>query len=365
MYKYPVYKPFIGAREKEYVNQCLDSTWISSKGAFIQKFEDEFAKYTGSAHALSCTNGTVALHLALEALEITTGDEVIVPTLTYIASVNAITYTGATPVFADSENAYWQIDPQDVERKITEKTKALIVVHLYGQPSNMEALLRIAQKHKLFIIEDCAEAFGATFKGTHVGSFGDIATYSFFGNKTITTGEGGMVTTNNKELAKKVFSLKGQGLAEGREYWHDTIGYNYRMTNIACAIGLAQLERADQILAQKRAIACWYNNNLSSLPIQFHEEAEDYKHSYWMCSFLVEKKEQRDPLRAFLLKKGIETRPLFFPVHQMPIYATNTSYPVAEDLAYRGITLPSYPELSQKDVESICETINLWFEIRG
>lgn len=365
MYKYPVYQPSIGDKEKEYVNQCLDSTWISSKGGFIQKFEEKFAEYTGAEHALSCTNGTVALHLALEALGITYGDEVIVPTLTYIASVNAIIYTRATPVFVDSENTHWQIDPQDVERKITDKTKAIIVVHLYGHPSNMEKLLQIAKKYKLFIIEDCAEAFGAKINNTHVGSFGDIATYSFFGNKTITTGEGGMVTTNDESLAKKVFSLKGQGLAEGREYWHDAIGYNYRMTNIACAIGLAQLEKADQILEKKRELAHWYKDNLNTLPVQFHKEAEIYKHSYWMCSFLVEKKEDRDPLRAFLSENGIETRPLFFPIHHMPIYAEDTSYTVAEDLSYRGVTLPSYPDLTKEDITFICRLIKKWFDTRG
>ncbi len=362
MYRYPVYQPSIGEKEKEYVNQCLDSTWISSKGAFIQKFEDKFASFTGARHALSCTNGTVALHLALEALGITDGDEVIVPTLTYIASVNAISYTGARPVFVDSETAYWQVDCNDIEQKITDKTKAIVVVHLYGATSNMDEIVRIAKKHQLFIIEDYAEAFGATINDIHVGSFGDIATYSFFGNKTITTGEGGMVTTNNKELANKIFSLKGQGLAEGREYWHDAIGYNYRMTNIACAIGLAQIERADQILEKKRMLAHHYKKKLATLPVEFHAEAEHCLHSYWMCSFLVEDKAERDPLREFLKHKGVETRPLFFPIHDMPIYANDVSYPVAEDLAYRGITLPSYPELTESNVETICGFIEEFYD---
>jgi perosamine synthetase len=361
MYKYPVYKPLIGKKEKEYVNECLDSTWISSKGKFISLFENKFSEYVKCDYSTTCTNGTVALHLALLALDIKKGDEVIVPTLTYIASVNAITYVGAKPIFIDSENEYWQINTKKIEEKITSNTKAIIVVHLYGHASNMDEIVKIAKKYNLKIIEDCAEAFGTQYKNKHVGSFGDIATYSFFGNKTITTGEGGMVTTNDKVLYKRIIKLKGQGLAENREYWHDLIGYNYRMTNIACAIGLAQIERVEYILNQKRRIAQYYKENLKSLPLQFHKESEDCIHSYWMCTILSENEIVRDKLRAYLKENLIETRPIFHPIHKMPMYNFNEEYIIAENISSRGINLPSYPELENHDLELICKTIKEFY----
>ena len=249
--KYPVYQPSLGNKEKENVLECLNSTWISSKGKFITQFEDSFSKYIGVNHSAAVCNGTVAIHIALLALGIGAGDEVIVPSFTYIASVNAIKYTGAKPVFVDSDLITWQIDPSQIEKKITQKTKAIMVVHLYGQPCEMDTIKEIANKHNLFIVEDCAEAFGSLYKGKHVGITGDIATFSFFGNKTITTGEGGMVVTNDSSLIEKVIHLKGQGLAKNREYYHDIIGYNYRMTNICAAIGSAQLERADELIEKK------------------------------------------------------------------------------------------------------------------
>lgn len=361
MFKYPVYQPFLGEKEKQYVNECLESTWISSKGKFISLFESEFSEYVKCNYATTCTNGTVALHLALLALDIKEGDEVIVPTLTYIASVNAITYTGAKPVFVDSEDRYWQIDTNKLEKKITSKTKAIIVVHLYGHSSDMDAIVKIANKYNLKIIEDCAEAFGAKYKNKHVGSFGDIATYSFFGNKTITTGEGGMVTTNNKYLYNKIIKLKGQGLAENREYWHDIVGYNYRMTNIACAIGLAQLERIDSILTKKRNIAMYYKVGLESLPLKFHQESKDCFHAYWMCTILTENKQIRDNLRIYLQKNLIETRPIFHPIHKMPMYDLGQKYIVAENVSAKGMNLPSYPDLDEQDVHYICSIIKSFF----
>lgn len=243
-FKYPVYQPSLGDKEKENVIECLNSTWISSKGKFIAQFENSFSKYIGVKHAVAVSNGTVALHLALLSLGIGEGDEVIVPSFTYIASVNAIKYTCAKPVFVDSDPITWQIDPEKIEEKITTKTKAIMTVHLYGHPCEMDKIKKIAAKHKLYIIEDCAEAFGSLYKGKHVGTIGDIYTFSFFGNKTITTGEDGIVVTNDPSLNEKVIHLKGQGLAKNREYYHDIIGYNYRMTNICAAIGCAQLERA-------------------------------------------------------------------------------------------------------------------------
>jgi perosamine synthetase len=275
----PVYQPSLGGREKEYVNQCLDTTWISSKGEFISRFEQGFAKFIGAEHATTVNNGTVAIHLALEALGIKAGDEVIVPTLTYIASVNTIAQTGATPVFVDSIEETWQIDPADVRRKITPKTRAVMVVHLYGLPCDMDEIMKICQEHNLLLVEDCAEAFGTYYKGQHVGTFGDVATFSFFGNKTITTGEGGMVVVKDESVARRAFHLKNQGVSQSREYWHDILAYNYRMTNICAAIGLAQLERAPEILAQKRQIAQWYSEGLEGLPLKVHREQADTTHS--------------------------------------------------------------------------------------
>ena len=250
-YKYPVYQPSLNGNEKKYVNECLDSTWISSKGKFINKFENEFAKYINTKFAIAVPNGTIALHLALLTLGIGKNDEVIVPTLTYVASANAVKYTGAKPVFADSFSDTWQINPKDIRKKITKKTKAIMPVHLYGFPCEMDEIKNIAKEFNLLIVEDCAEAFGTKYKNKHVGNFGDISAFSFFGNKTITTGEGGMVVMNNKRLFDLAVHIKGQGLAKNREYWHDIIGYNYRMTNICAAIGLAQLERADKIIILK------------------------------------------------------------------------------------------------------------------
>lgn len=360
--KIPVYKTSIGKKEKEYVNECLNSSWISSKGKYVQLFEDEFAKKIGVKYSTTVCNGTVALHLALLALGIGEGDEVIVPTFTYIASVNSIQYTGAQPVFVDCDPVSWQISPGDVLKKITPKTKAIMVVHLYGQSCDMESICKIAKNNNIFVIEDCAEAFGTKFHDQHVGSFGDIATYSFFGNKTITTGEGGIVVTNNETLYNRAKHLKGQGLAEHRQYWHDTIGYNYRLTNMACAIGLAQLERCDEIIKRKREIANFYKKSFENSNYKFHQEMANTYHSYWMCSILISSekcnRETRDNLMKYLEQKGIETRPLFYPVHTMPMhYSKYEMHRVAEDISRRGINLPSFPDLTQEELDYIVQSV--------
>jgi perosamine synthetase len=364
MYKYPVYQPTLAGNEKTYVNECLDSTWISSKGKFVNEFEQTFASFIGAEYATGVCNGTVAIHLALVALGIGAEDEVIVPTFTYIASANPILQVGATPVFVDSVAETWQMSPEDIRKKITPKTKAIMVVHLYGHPCAMNEIRAIAKEHNLFVIEDCAEAIGTTYKGKHVGTFGDVATFSFFGNKTITCGEGGMVTTNDATLHDRLVHFKGQGLAKYREYWHDTIGFNYRMTNIQAAIGLAQLEQVQTFLAQKQQIAQWYQAGLQGLPVTFHKAVgEGVFHSYWMCSILVEKAPVRDELRAFLKATGVETRPTFYPVHTMPVYANKyIKHAVAEDLASRGMNLPSYPTLTKVDVDFICQVVRSFYE---
>ncbi len=361
-YTIPVYQPDLSGNEKRYVLECLDSTWISSKGRFIAEFETGCANFVGAKYAVGVCNGTVALHLALVTLGIGPGDEVIVPTLTYVAAVNAIAYTGATPVFVDSLPDTWQMDPADVKRKLTSRTKGILAVHLYGHPCAMPALVALAKEHDVFLIEDCAEAFGTRYEGKHVGTFGDIACFSFFGNKTITTGEGGMVMTDDKTLFERARHFKGQGLADHREYWHDVIGYNYRLTNICAAIGLAQLERVGDFIARKRELMQTYREELAGVPVEIHGEFGPVTHSYWMISILVGSAADRDPLRRHLREGGIETRPMFYPVHTMPMYAARYQrHPVAENLAWRGINLPSWPGLSRSQVNEIAAAIRAYF----
>ena len=356
--KYPVYKPFLSGNERKYVNDCLDTTWISSKGEYLEKFENMFSKYIGVNHCTAVSNGTVALHLALLALGIGVGDEVIVPTLTYIAPVNAITYVGAKPVFVDSNLDDWQISIDDVLNKITVNTKAVIAVHLYGHPCDMDKLVDICKSHNIYLIEDCAEAIGSKFSNRYVGSFGDISTFSFFGNKTITTGEGGIVATSDKTLFSRLLHLKGQGLAKYRQYWHDVIGYNFRMTNICAAIGLAQLENIDEILNKKIQISEWYKQEFEKSSVHFHNSKKNVFHSYWMCSILLETPELRDKCMTELIKFEIETRPVFYPVHTMPMYSGKFERHVnAEYLGWRGINLPSYPELSNEDIKYISSKV--------
>ena len=362
MERIPVYQCDLSGNEKKYVDDCIESTWISCKGKYVSMFEHNFAEYIGVNYATACCNGTVALHLALETLGFNKGDEIIVPSFTYVASCNTILQAGAIPVFADSLADSWQIDPDDIIKKITPKTKAIMAVHLYGQICDMERICKIAHEHNLFVIEDCAEAFGSKQGAKYAGSFGDISAFSFFGNKTITTGEGGMVVTNNKFLYEKAVKLKTQGVASYKQYWHDIMAYNYRMTNIAAAIGVAQLEKADQFIARKREIAKLYSELLADLPVECHKEMPGTTHSYWMCSLLTKNEEERDALRKFLDSKNIETRPLFFPAHMMPVYnRVFESHPVCEDIGLRGINIPSWPGLTNEQVKYVCDSIREFY----
>ena len=360
--KYNVYQPSLTGNEKKYVDECLDSTWISSKGKFINEFENKFSSYIGTKYASGVCNGTAAIQVAIKALGITKDDEVICPTFTYIASANPIKEAGANVVFVDSLRDTWQLDPEDIKKKITNKTKAIMAVHLYGHPCDIDRIIKIAKEYNLYVIEDCAEAIGSKYQGEKVGSFGDIACFSFFGNKTITCGEGGMVLTNNDYLHERILKIKGQGLAKYREYWHDTLGFNYRMTNIQAAIGLAQLEQIDKFINQKQKIAKWYKGYLNNLPIEFHNASKDVFHTYWMFSILVKNTETRTNLRNFLKENDIETRPTFYPIHTMPIYNDKyEKHEIAEDIALRGINLPSSPNLTEKDVKYICEKIKEFY----
>ena len=346
----------MSGREREYVLSCMESSWISSLGQYIERFEGAVTERTGAAHAIAVCNGTVALHLAFHSLDIGPGDEVIVPTFTYIASVNTIAQTGATPVFVECRTSDWLIDPEDVARKITPRTRAIVPVHLYGLACDMPALLALAEKHGLAVVEDCAEALGSTLDGRYLGTFGEVGTLSFFGNKTITTGEGGMVLTNNAALARKLRQVKGQGQSLGRRYWHDVLGFNYRMTNIAAAIGTAQMERFDEILAAKQALARRYRKRLGNA-FTFPEPTADCVSSEWLVSLLLPAGTDRDRLMSRLLGRGVETRPVFYPAHHMPMYASGQSMPISEDIAARGISLPSYPALTEADQDVVIESL--------
>jgi len=355
----PVAAPALVGNEKAYVLDCLDSSWISSQGKYIELFESAFAEFCGVRHAISCCNGTVALHLALLALDVRPGDEVLVPTLTYVATANSVVYCGARPVFVDSEPQTWNLDPALIEARITPRTKGIIVVHLYGHPADMDPILEIARRHGLFVIEDAAEAHGATYKGHKVGMLGDIATFSFYGNKIITTGEGGMVCTNDEALARKVRQLKGQGQDPERRYWFPMIGYNYRMTNIEAAIGLAQLEKIDWHIGRWREVAAWYRRYFQDLPgIQFSPQMPWAESAYWLSSVVLSSSDvDRDEVMHRMLEQGIETRPFFYPMHTLPPYSKAPGdYPIAEKLSRSGINLPSSALLTESQVRRVVET---------
>lgn len=363
----PIYQPYLTGNEALYVNDALKSTWISSKGPYIKDFEEAFAQYLNIKHATTVSNGTVALHLALTALGVQEGDEVIVPTFTYVASVNTIKQTGATPIFIDSELDSLQMNIDEVLKKITSKTKAVMAVHLYGMPVDIVKLQKICKEKKLFLIEDCAESLGTTVNNQHLGTFGDIATFSFFGNKTVTTGEGGMVVCNDDDLMQRAYRLKNQGLSTEREYWHDVLAFNYRMTNITAAIGVAQMEKIENILLMKNKIADQYAHHLADLPLRVLQPSTylasiySIRSSYWLCTLVFEDANDTKPIRQRLKDAGIETRPAFPPVHTMPHHKTNEHFPIAEKIAVSAINIPSYPELTEQDIKRICHIISQYY----
>jgi perosamine synthetase len=363
-----VARPAFQGNEKAYVMDCLETSWISSAGKYIEQFEQSFGTLVHCKHAIATSNGTVALHLALLAYDVKPGDEIIVPTLTYVATANAVKYCGATPVFVDSEPCTWNIDPAKVVKKLSSRTKGIIAVHLYGHPVDMDPIMALAREYKLFVIEDAAEAHGAQYKGRVIGSIGDIATFSFYGNKILTTGEGGMVVTNYDWVDAKLRLLKGQGMDPNRRYWFPVIGYNYRMTNLQAAIGLAQLESASWHLQRRREIARRYSEHLRKLSdyVEFHNEAPWARHAFWMYTILVREgvRRSRDTLMQLLQEDGIETRPAFYPMHVLPPYFESSGhYPVAERIAARGINLPTHALLNDEDIEYIAN--RLAYHLKG
>jgi perosamine synthetase len=353
--------PALGEKELEYVMECVLTNWISSAGKFVTQFEEEFAAFCGTRYAVATSSGTTALHLALIALDIGPGDEVIVPSMTFIATANAVTYTGATPVFVDSELESWNMDPEHVAAAITPRTRAIIPVHVYGHPANMGPLLALAEQHSLTIIEDAAEAHGACYQGRTVGSMGEMGMFSFYGNKLITTGEGGMITTNRADLAEKLKILRDHGMSKERRYWHPMLGYNYRLTNLQAAIGVAQLEKIAAILEDRQRIARAYTERLHSIPgLQLPPQAAWATNVYWLYSILIDEHtfgHSRDEVMRLLREENIDTRPLFPPVHIQPIYNTGQRLPVAERLGDTGLSLPTASGMQYDDIDRVAKKL--------
>lgn len=363
--KIPVCAPKIGEKEIAYVERCIRSGWISSKSTYVREFEEKFARYCGCKYGITTNSGTTALHLALATLGIGKGDEIIIPTFTMIATANAVTYTGAEPVLVDVDMETWNIDVSKLEGKITKRTKAIIPVHTYGHPADMDTILDIAEKHGLYVIEDAAEAHGAEYKGRKAGSFGDLSCFSFYANKIITTGEGGIIITNNEELAKRASWLRAHAFGRhNKHFYHEALGFGYRMSALQAAFGLAQLEKIDEFVSVRRNNAKLYNSLLSKLEakITLPPEAPTVKNVYWMYSILINDNlsMSREDLMRELLLEGIETRTFFYPIHAQPFYAKRyegEKFPVADELSRRGINLPSGNNLTREEIMYMCERI--------
>jgi len=363
----PLAKPSFGPIEKKLVNESLDSGWISSIGPLVEQFGREFGKTVNARYALPICNGTAALHLALIALGIKAGDEVIVPALTFAASANSITYVGAKPVFVDIEPATFNLDLDQVAKKITKRTKAIMSVDLYGHPVDFAKVKALSRKYKLHFISDSAESLGSLYKNKPFGGIAEATTFSFFGNKIVTTGEGGMLVTNSKKIYDMAKFYRDQAKdITVHNYYHPAIGYNYAMTSLQAGVGIGQLRRLSAFVKQKRLIAARYKTLLSDVSgLSWQTEADYAQTNWWMFSLLMDKKKfgrTRDELRQFLAKKGIETRPFFYPLPQLPPYKKDNrqnKFPVTDRIAIEGMNLPSYADLSRKDQNYIVAQIKL------
>ena len=360
----PVFRPVVGEKEREYVNDCLKENWISHDGKFNKIFEREFPQFCGVKYGIGLTNGTSAIHLALRALKIEKGDEVIVPDFTMASCGFAVTYCGAKPVFVDSERETWNIDVNKIEDKISDKTKAIMVVHIFGHPCEMDEVLALSGKYNLKVIEDCAEAHGAVYKGRKVGIFGDVAVFSFYANKVITTGEGGMLITNSETIAERARWLHSLAFDNERRFIHEEVGYNFRMTNLQAAIGLAQLERIDEIIEKKRRIARTYSSYLAGIEgLTLPPEKPYVRNIYWMYGVLVEENfgVSRDLLKSELFSEGIDSRFFFTPLHSQPCFSQynydKKDFPVSIELSKKGFYLPSGIDLSDEQIGFICNKI--------
>lgn len=362
----PFARPDLSQLEERYLLEAFRSSWISSSGPFVDRFEKEFAALCGTRISLSVANGTAALHLALLAMGVGADDEVVVPALTYVATANAVRYTGAEPVFVDVDPETWCLDPKLLEAAISPRTRGIIAVHLYGHPADMDAIEQVAARHGLWVIEDAAEAHTARYKGRPVGSLARAATFSFYGNKIFSCGEGGAVTTDEAELAARMRLLRGQGMDPERRYWFPVIGYNYRLSNLACAILCAQLERRDPILAKRRRIFALYREVLTEVPgIGLPPAAPWADPAPWVFSITVDERSyglSRDELAERLAAAGVETRPFFMPLHRLPPFRAESarrrqSLPVSEWLGRCGLSLPVHGDLSEDDVHKIAAVV--------
>ncbi|QPK63426.1 DegT/DnrJ/EryC1/StrS family aminotransferase [Methylomonas sp. LL1] len=358
----PVNEPLLDGNEKKYLLECIETGWISSEGPFIKRFETEFAKRFGRKNAVAVANGTAALDIGIETLGIGPGDEVIVPTFTIISCLHQIVRAGATPVLVDCCPLTWNMDVSQVESKITSKTKAIMAVHIYGLPVDMQPLLDLAQRHGLKVIEDAAEAHGQTYNGKPCGSFGDISTFSFYPNKHITTGEGGMVVTDDDELAEQARSLRNLCFQPAKRFVHERLGWNYRMTNMQAALGIAQLERLDEFIRRKREIGELYSELLGTLPgVQLPLMQTEYAQNiFWVFGLVLDKSQglTADQAMQRLADKEIGTRPFFYPMHLQPVlkkmgFFTNETYPVAENLYRYGFYIPSGLALTNAQIEKV------------
>ncbi|NND81333.1 MAG: DegT/DnrJ/EryC1/StrS family aminotransferase [Gammaproteobacteria bacterium] len=362
----PVNEPLFEGNEKQYLIECIETGWVSSEGPFVKQFEEKFARSVGRKFGVAVSNGTAALDAAVEALGIGPGDEVIVPTFTIISCVNQIVRSGATPVLVDSEADTWNMDVQQLEQKITARTKAILVVHIYGLPVDMNPVLELAERHNLKIIEDAAEMHGQTYAGEQCGSFGDISTFSFYSNKHITTGEGGMIVTDDEQLADQCRSLRNLCFQPEKRFVHERLGWNLRMTNLQAALGLAQLEKMDEIIAKKRRMGASYTQLLKEtgglqLPLQNTAYAENI---YWVYGLVLTDEVDFDAEEAMkrLAAAGIGTRPFFCPMHEQPVLrrmglCDDSDYPVSERLYRRGFYIPSGLRLSGEQMERVADAV--------
>lgn len=363
---YPIAQPSLTSREKELVMQAIDSGWISSKGEFLDAFEANFAERCGAPDALAVANGTVALHLVLAAAGVTRGDEVVVPSLTYVATANAVRYCGAEPIFVGVSPVSLCIDPVQVEAAIGPRTVAVVAVDVYGHPANYDALSKICDKRGVLLIADAAEALLATSKGRPTGSLAPASTFSFFGNKVMTSGEGGCVTVKDGAFATKMRQLRNQGADPDRRYYFPVVGYNYRLTNLAAALLCAQLERVNEMLQHRRLLLAAYEEGLSDSVLVPRPVVPGIVPSPWLAAFMLPpdaRKGARDQLVVALSEANVETRPFFQPIHTLPPYVTDGENVRGDmgftmDVASRGLNLPTYVDLQVADVHAICGRVN-------